>query len=241
MKRRTKNFSYLKDAISKRLLLSNHPDKKDLKQYLKELLGIKNYLKNIYVSSDLISDLQRARVLQINCEIDKVINLIQSLKNLFDVNFKRYQLRLMLDSINKMEVYLTEPLSFFPNVSLWLLSDKEPIGICTVETSDIIWSKYDKERGLICNKMVYTDIKTLNLKDFKNPYLENLARIKTYFWMGLSKDTEHIFDGFCEDGYGVSHKFVNEYKLPNYIFYTGRNFEFNYMLLILNKKILNLI
>jgi hypothetical protein len=146
-------------SISKRLLIMDKPEKKDLEQYLGELVTIQKYFQDIFLNNQLITDLSRNRVKQISQELMNIIDLIQSLNNLFDVNFKRIKLIMLMDSIDKIKIYLTDPLSFFPSVNLWLLCDKEPIGVCTIKSTDIVWSKNKRERGYICNKLIYTDIK----------------------------------------------------------------------------------
>jgi hypothetical protein len=63
------------------------------------------------------------------------------------------------DSIDRIKIYLNDALSTFPSIQLWLLCDKEPVGVCTIKSSDVVWSKNERECGYICNKFVYTDIK----------------------------------------------------------------------------------
>jgi hypothetical protein len=37
-------------------------------------------------------------------------------------------------------------------------------------------------------------LQTLNLKEFQNPLLENLARIKACLWLGLTENSQVIFE-----------------------------------------------
>jgi hypothetical protein len=47
-----------------------------------------------------------------------------------------------------------------------------------------------------------------------------MARIKAYFWFGLTSDTQFLFDG-VDDGLRKSDKLVKKHNLPSCLFYTG--------------------
>ena len=55
--------------------------------------------------------------------------------------------------------YSEEPIFSYPNFHVWMLSDNEPIGMSTIDIGGIIWSNEFEERGPLCFKSVYFDIK----------------------------------------------------------------------------------
>ena len=156
-------------------------------------------------------------------ELKVLIDLIKSFLK-YDSNFKRVKFTQMKDSIEKLNNYLSEPVSFMPDVNLWLLADEKPIGVCTIKSNDIIWSSYDKKRGSVCNKSIYTDIKSLNPIDREHPVRQNLLRIRLNVWLGLYDEKDRIFENLNKnDGHGLSELHLNQFNLPTRIFYTGNH------------------
>lgn len=133
--------------------------------YLKEILKIQKYIKSIYLSNNSITDLEKNRASQLLYELSAIVEVVQSLPDT-DFSFKKLRFTQIKDSIDRLNHYLTEPFSFFPDVNIWLISDKEPIGICTIHSNDIVWSKNESEKGCICNELIYTDIKVFFLNKF---------------------------------------------------------------------------
>lgn len=119
--------------------------------------------KDIYDICDVIMDktlgeLARARYFKIVIELAKIYNLFKL--NMASLNF-------LIESIEQIDNSLTEPLSIFPDLNLFLLSGNEPIGQCTVKSTDIIWSNDPLKKGSICNQLIYTDIKVFtNYENF---------------------------------------------------------------------------
>lgn len=74
-------------------------------------------------------------------------------------NYKFYIDIIIKNAILKIEQYNREPLSYFPDVSLWLLRNNQKVGVCTIKANDVIWSENHDEKGSICAKMIYTDVK----------------------------------------------------------------------------------
>lgn len=144
----------------------NHKDKNNKYKnihglYSGEISKIKNYIEKNYLLSNSITDLHKKRASQFLAALD---NSVESLSNSDPDDFKKMILKRIKDSLDLINQYLTEPFSLFPDVNIWLISDnnnKEPIGVCTIHSSDILWSKDDKEKGCICNKHIYTDIKVM--------------------------------------------------------------------------------
>lgn len=133
-------------------------DKQDYTNYLAEILKIEKYLENVYLKNICLTDLEKNRVHQLIAELKNIIELVQLLPKA-DLSFRKLNFTKIKLCINKINDYLAEPLSAFPDVNLWLLSNKEPIGICTIKSNDVIWSVNNLERGSICNQLIYTEIK----------------------------------------------------------------------------------
>ncbi|CAF0876645.1 unnamed protein product [Brachionus calyciflorus] len=194
-----------------------------VKEYLIEILKIRKYFSQVFMKSQLLTDLERKRSEQLIHELNEIIKLVQSLQseNKADSTFRKFNYNRIMQSIRKIDNYFAEPLSLFPDVNLWLLSCNEPIGICTIKSNDIIWSKQKYHKGVICNRMIYTDIKSLNPKDFEKPITENIARIRVYLWLGLEEETDFIFENLPL-GYGLHEKFFNNINLPTQVFYNEK-------------------
>lgn len=131
--------------------------------------NVRLYLKNVYLANQYITDYDRARVKQINLEysiIGDLLNLMLKLCVKFKGSYSNDAFKFYIDSIIrncivKIRQYAEEPLSFFPDVSLWLLFNNKPVGICNIRSSDVIWSEVQSERGEICGQMVYMDVKVI--------------------------------------------------------------------------------
>jgi hypothetical protein len=121
-------------------------------------LKIKKYIKSLHTTNKTTSELEQNRYKRVLYELSSIADVIGSLPDT-DLNFRKLRFNQIKDSIHRMNQFLAEPFSFFPDVNLWLLMDKEPVGVTTVRTNDIIWSKNEYEKGFICNKLIYTDIK----------------------------------------------------------------------------------
>ena len=74
--------------------------------------------------------------------------------------------------------FATEPLSIFPDMNLWLFDGDQAVGLCSLKAQDIIWSTEQDERGYLCGKILYTDIK-VKLKIYKFRMI--------FFIVGLSR------------------------------------------------------
>ncbi len=134
--------------------------------------NVRLYLKNVYLANQYTTDYDRARVKQINLKysiIGDLLNMILRLCVKFKGSnsndaFQFYIDSIIRNSIIKIMEYAEEPLSFFPDVSLWLLFNNRPVGICNIRSSDVIWSDAKSEKGEICGKMVYMDVKVKSFK-----------------------------------------------------------------------------
>lgn len=126
--------------------------------YMKEILKIQTYLKSIYLTKHAITELDKNRARQLICELTTILEVVDSLPKT-EANFRKLRYNQIRDCIDRLRHYLVEPFSFFPDVNLWLLADGIPIGVTTIHSNDIIWATNDLEKGVICNNLVYTDIK----------------------------------------------------------------------------------
>ena len=121
--------------------------------------------------------------------------LFQNIVDLFNIYFKlvlkfknsssnenfRYYIDLIVKNcVAKIKRYSEEPLSYFPDASLWLFFNNKPVGVCSIKSEDIIWSSNEDKKGIISNLMVYTDVKSLDPNDFNHPERENIARIRIF-------------------------------------------------------------
>lgn len=206
-------------------LFNQYQDPENFKRYRSEILRIIKYIQIIFLKNEFMTDLEQNKAKRLINDLNDTIKLIKALPidEKTDKSFRKFDLNRIIESIARVNKYLNEPLSLFPDVNLWLLSNNEPIGICTIKSSDIIWSDKSIERGLICNQMIYTDIKSLNAKDFEKPLTENLARVRFYMWLGLEDEIDKIFINLPQ-GYGLNEQYFNKLNLPTQIFFNSKNF-----------------
>lgn len=204
-------------------LFNQYQDPENFKKYRSEILRIIKYIQQIFLKNKFMTDLDQKKAKRLVTDLDNTIKLIKALPadEKSDKSFRKFDLNRIVESIARVNKYLNEPLNLFPDVNLWLLSNNEPIGICTIKSSDIIWSEKSIERGIICNQMIYTDIKSLNPKDFEKPMSENLARIRFYMWLGLENEIDSIFTNLPQ-GYGLNENFFNQFNLPTQIFFNSK-------------------
>lgn len=148
--------------------------KENYDAYLSEIYKIKRYLEHKFdginsadvkfLENEWLSNLEINRDKQIIKQLENIANIVKSMCKT-ELSFKKHKFIDIKRSIDKINEYLAEPLSVFPDVSIWFLCNKEPVGICTIKSHDLIWSKHDFRRGSICNQMVYTDIKVFLLRN----------------------------------------------------------------------------
>lgn len=231
-----RHIMFLKNFLLKKIkiLLSNaynlfnyYQNLENFKKYRSEILRIIKYIQQVFLKNEFTTELDEKKAKRLVSNLDDTIRLIKSLPTdkKSDSSFRKFDFNRIIESIARVNKYLNEPLSLFPDVNLWLLSNNEPIGICTIKPSDIIWSEKSIERGVICNQMTYTDIKSLS--DFQKPLSENLARIRFYLWLGLENEIDNIFTNMPR-GYGLNEKFFNQLNLPTQIFFNSKSiFYFN--------------
>ena len=112
----------------------------------------------------LLTELERIRLYQINMELKQTIDSIILLSQNFGKILKYKIFYEISNCINKIKIYLNQPFSQLPDLNLWLLCNKKPIGVCSIRSSDVAWSGYDKrEMGFLCNKMFYTNLKVYKI------------------------------------------------------------------------------
>lgn len=128
---------FIKGKICTRLF-GKHSNESDFRKFLKHLLQIQKYLQEIYINDALITEIEKNRSLQINLELKNIIDVIQTFDSMVDEKFKRVISNMLMDSIDKIKVFCDEPLSSFPDINLWLLCDKQPIGICNFHTTNLM-------------------------------------------------------------------------------------------------------
>lgn len=227
----TKNF--IRQCIKRLVFLASEildtkSDNYDFKDFLTEILRIRKYIESVFLKNSFLTQLEHKRADHLIIELNDLIKLTQSFHTdqKSDSTFRKFDFNRIIESISRINTYLIEPLNIFPDINLWLLSNNEPIGICTIKSNDIIWSKNVYERGIICNQLIYTDIKSLNPKDFEKPVNENIARLRLYMWLGVEDEAESIFSQL-PDGYGLHETFFNHINLPTRVFYNEKSsFEF---------------
>lgn len=227
-----RHILFVKNFLLKKIkiLLSNaynlfnyYQNPENFKKYRSEILRIIKYIQQVFLKNEFTTDLDEKKAKRLITSLEDTIRLIKSLPadNKSDSSFRKFDFNRIIESIARLNKYLNEPLSLFPDVNLWLLSNNEPIGICTIKSSDIIWSDESFERGVICNQMTYTDIKSLNSNDFQKSLCDNLARIRFYMWLGLENEIDNIFTNMPQ-GYGLNEKFFNKLNLPTQIFFNSK-------------------
>jgi hypothetical protein len=129
--------------------------------------NVKTYLKDEYLNNNFITDFEQKRVEEILFRLTIIIdliNLILKLSKKFKYstandNFKFYIDLIIKNSVLKIRNFLREPFCIFPNVSLWLLFNNQPVGVCNISANDIIWSNDEQNKGEFCGKLFSTDFK----------------------------------------------------------------------------------
>ena len=66
---------------------------------------------------------------------------------------------LLNSEITILKNFIQEPVCSFPNAHLWMMSDQKPVGMSSINTSDVLWSDNIYEMGILCFKKIYFDIK----------------------------------------------------------------------------------
>lgn len=205
-------------------------------QFISTLIAnTKVYLKNDFLKNEFITEFSRNRVRQIRAQLTGIQDLLSLLFKLVskfknsnsNENFRFYIDLMIKNSMIKIKKYLAEPLSYFPDVNIWFLCNKEPVGVCTIKSRDLIHSSDEYKKGSICGRMVYTDVKSLKPADFDDPERANIARIRIIAWLGLINETESILRNEKElEHYRFSNEKINEYALPSQAYFSGKKFFF---------------
>ena len=162
----------------------------DVKAFFKEMLSLEtnNYVNSFTTNRSNQIKALFGNILQL---LELYFKLIVKFKNsTSNENFRFYIDLIIKNCIAKIKRYLEEPLSYFPDASLWLLFNDQPIGVCTIKSEDIIWSPDPNKRGIISTRMIYTDVKSLKPSDFNNPERENIARIRICMSLVYTNDLE---------------------------------------------------
>lgn len=144
--------------------------KKGYRAY-QNILGLvnscKDYLKNNFLTSEYITSYDQNRVKQICSQLNLIVDLLKLLYALISKfnnsasndSFTYFIDRIIKSCMFNVNSYLKQPFSIFPYLSLYVLCDGEPVGVCIVKASDIVWSEDKLEMGSICAKMIYMDAK----------------------------------------------------------------------------------
>jgi transcriptional antiterminator len=126
---------------------------------------------------------------------DLLLNLFIKFKNSKSIkNFKRRVDIIIADRIARIKSYLKEPFSHFLDASIWMLFNDQPVGVCNIKAEDIIWSPDEDKRGLVSAKKFYTNVKSLNSKDFNHPERENVARIRIFINLVHKSELENFLE-----------------------------------------------
>ena len=105
---------------------------------------VKSYLEEYVSSGQSLTELERIRATQLKRKFSLVhdslcllIQLVDKFKNsASNKSFKTYIDLVILHAFARIRIILRQPLSYFPDLSLWLMassrpgSDQEPIGVC---------------------------------------------------------------------------------------------------------------
>lgn len=137
------------------------------KEIVQLIQKAKTYLKDDYLNNNFVTDFEEKRVEEILFRFTIIIdllNLILKLAKKFKYstandNFKFYIDLIIKNSVLKIRNFLREPFCIFPNLSLWLLFNDQPVGVCNICANDIIWSKDEQNKGEFCGKFFSTDFK----------------------------------------------------------------------------------
>ena len=128
---------------------------------------INDFLITDFMNNEYITDYERCRIKQICSQLDIIKDLLSILFDLIrkfknsasNENFKFYIDLIVINCMLKIRNYIKDPLSYFPDISLWFLFNNEPVGVCTIKAEDLVWSNDPYKKGQICEKMIYTDVK----------------------------------------------------------------------------------
>ena len=130
---------------------------------------VKDYLKNNFLKTHFTTEFDSFRVKQINSQFQLIVDLLKlgfALITKFkspqsNKNFIYYIDLIIKNCLVNIKKCSKEPLSYFPDLSIYLLSGDDPVGQCVIKSKDIIWSDDESTMGCICAKMVYMEIKVL--------------------------------------------------------------------------------
>ena len=195
---------------------------------LKETFRIRKFLQDVYMKSPSITELETIRFKQVLGQLKIMVEHLKSLFR-FDDAFRKVILMQINDCIETIKSFLEDPISIFPNLTLWFICAGRYEGVGTIRACDVIWSNNVQERGAICSKMTYMNVKALHSK-----VSENIARVRVFAWLGLTEETDCIFPELAED-YKEASDFINEQNnLPTMLFFDSKGFKF--LILILKSK-----
>ena len=213
-------------------------DSNDLKKannlyesFLNTINRMKDFIKHDFLKKNYISEFNKKRIKQIKVELNNladVINLLFRLTHKFrqsksNESFKFYIDLIIRNSVIKIKKHLEEPFSYFPDVNLWFLFNREKIGVCNMICNDVIWSDEEDKRGCISAKKVYTDVKSLKAGEFEDPERQNLARIKMFAWMGSIDELDSVLiQKISSSNYEFNKNNVNGLALPKIVYFEGK-------------------
>lgn len=134
------------------------------KEYYKRIFYLQRYLLYDFSRSNELMPLEVNRIKQINIQL-KIIST--SLELISITKSSKVSIQIITESIIKIERLIKEPLlNNFPDFQLWLMNGDEPVGICNIKASEILWSHNRRKRGSVCNKYIYTSIKVNHKSHF---------------------------------------------------------------------------
>lgn len=102
--------------------------------------------------------MEKNRVDQVFDEITSIMGILTR-NRLLDDAYKKIFLIQISDCLSRIKENLVEPFNYFPDINLWLVHNRQHVGVCTIKSCDVIWSKSVIEKGDICNQIIYTNIK----------------------------------------------------------------------------------
>ncbi len=154
---------------------------------------IRSYQKHILTRLD---EIRIKSMMDVLARMKSNLNMMASMFNTSEIDvsvLKKYFSRLDYDT-NILDRFAEESFGVFPNVELWFLCNGSPVGACTITANELIWSSDSEERGNLCGKMLYADVKSLNRSDATDLIRQNIARIKLYLWLGYENEAHNIFE-----------------------------------------------
>jgi hypothetical protein len=211
--------------------------RKFIKEIKKNHSDLETHLDGILIKDDncrnedkFLTDFNKYRIYQLKQEfnyIKEAIDLLNKLYNKFgkspgNEKFKFLMNLIIKNCFVKIKYFSKEPLCYFPDFHLWLIEDDvKPIGICTMKSSDIIWSENENERGLYSNRMIYTDVKSLRKVDINDAERSTIARIKISPWLGSADEVNNIFSNDYISNSKIKFTFTNHILVPFELFLKG--------------------